>query len=166
MTLYYIAMEFELHDVKFNYENGNIYRLYEYKKGYEWKELKKELTKDGYIRFIFGVNYKYYRFSLHRIVYWLHNRDWDIFDSCRNNAIDHIDGNRLNNNIENLRVVTCQENNFNMTRAKGYTWDKNRNKWKASIKLNRKSINLGHFDNEIDAHNAYLEAKKKYHIIR
>ena len=159
-------MEFELHDVKFNYEYGNVYRCHHLKKGDEWKELKILIGNNGYKRFEFMINKKRYRFSLHRLVYWLHNPEWDIMDSSRDNAIDHIDGNRLNNNIENLRVVTCQENNFNMTRAKGYTWDKNRNKWKASIKLNRKSINLGHFDNEIDAHNAYLEAKKKYHIIR
>ena len=159
-------MEFELHGIKFNYEYGNVYRLYHLKKGDEWKERKIQRDTNGYKRFQFMINKKIYSFSLHRLVYWLHNPEWDIMDSSRDNAIDHIDGNRLNNNIENLRVVTCQENNFNMTRAKGYTWDKNRNKWKASIKLNRKSINLGHFDNEIDAHNAYLEAKKKYHIIR
>tara|TARA_R110002153_G_scaffold267790_1_gene432137 strand:+ start:343 stop:819 length:477 start_codon:yes stop_codon:yes gene_type:complete len=156
-------MEFELHDVKFNYEYGNVYRCYHLKKGDVWKERKIQSDGNGYKRFQFCVNKKIYSFSLHRLVYWLHNPEWDIMDSSRDNAIDHIDGNRLNNNIENLRLVTQQENNWNQTRAKGYTWNKGR--WQSKLKLNNKTINLGRFDNEEDARNAYLEAKKKYHII-
>ena len=157
-------MEFELHGVKFNYEYGNIYRLYHLKKGDEWKELKISISNRGYTYFNFGKNKKQYRFSFHRIVYWLHNPDWDIMDSSKDNSIDHIDGDKLNNNIENLRLVTNQENCFNRTRAKGYYLFKG--KWKADITLNSKTIYLGLFDNELDAHNAYLEAKKKYHIIK
>ena len=159
-------MEFELHGVKFNYENGNIYRLWNYKKGDEWKEIQKQKKGRGYDGIQFMVNKKHYNLFIHRLVYWLHNPDWDVLDTSRNNAIDHIDGNPLNNNIENLRVVTNQQNQWNRTRAKGYIWDKKRNKWRAKITLNNKTINLGIFDNEDDARNAYLDAKKKYHIIR
>jgi len=160
-------MEFELYGVKFNYEYGNVYRLWNYKKGDEWKEIKKMDSGNGYICFMYMVNNKRHSLYIHRLVYWLHNPEWDIFDSSiKNNSIDHIDGNPLNNNIENLRLVTHQENHFNMTRAKGYNWDKKNKKWKAQIKLNDKTKHLGRFDNEEDARNAYLEAKKKYHIIR
>jgi len=158
-------MEFELHGVKFNYEYGNIYRLYHLKKGDEWKERKLQKL-EGYKRLEFSVNKKIYRFKLHRLVYWLHNPHWDIYNSSTNNSIDHIDGNTLNNNIENLRLVTHQQNQWNQTRAKGYSWCKKWNKWCAKIKLNTKNKHLGYFDNEDDAHNAYLEAKKKYHIIK
>ena len=159
-------MEFVLHGVKFNYENGKIYRFYELKKGDEWKEIKIQSAGNGYKRFKFYVNKKLYTFRFHRLVYWLHNRDWDILDSSiKNNSIDHIDGDKLNNNIENLRLVTHQENQWNRTHAKGYYWFKKSKKWRAEIRLNSKPIHLGLFDNEIDAHNAYLEAKKKYHII-
>lgn len=158
-------MEFELHGVKFNYEYGNVYQLYHLKKGDEWKERKTQISNKGYKRFEFMINKKRYNFSLHRLVYWLHNREWDILDSNQDNSIDHIDGDKLNNNIENLRLVTNQENCFNRTRAKGYSWNKNKKKWMADINLNGKTIYLGLFDNEIDAHNAYLEAKKIYHII-
>jgi len=159
-------MEFELHGVKFNYEYGNIYRLYHLKKGDEWKEIKIQSDGKGYKRLQFRINKKIYQFSLHRLMYWLHNRHWDIMDSSTNNSIDHINGDKLNNNIENLRVVTQQENNWNRTRAKGYNWDKKNKKWRANIKLNDKTIYLGYFEKEEDARNAYLEAKKKYHIIR
>tara|TARA_R110000868_G_scaffold120488_1_gene320012 strand:- start:168 stop:641 length:474 start_codon:yes stop_codon:yes gene_type:complete len=156
-------MEFELHGAKFNYEYGNVYRLYEYKKGHEWKERKIEFEK-GYYYFRFLIKKKTYKIRLHRLIYWLHNPHWDIFDSTMDNFVDHIDGNPSNNNIENLRLVTNQENGFNRTKAKGYSRFKN--KWRADIHLNSKTIYLGLFDNELDAHNAYLEAKKKYHIIK
>ena len=77
--------------------------------------------------------------------------------------IDHIDGHKLNNAVNNLRIVTHQQNNWNQTRAKGYC--KQGNKWHAQIRINRKAIYLGLFDNEIDARNAYLNAKRLYHII-
>ena len=159
-------MEFVLHGVKFNYEYSNIYQLYEYKKGHEWKERKMAKDGNGYKRIEFMVNKKKYLFGLHRLVYWLHNPDWDIMDSNQDNSIDHIDGDILNNNIENLRLVTNQENQWNRTRAKGYSWKKKINKWESQIKFNGKCIYLGLFDKKEDARNAYLAAKNKYHIIK
>ena len=160
-------MEFELHDVKFNYEYGNVYRCHHLKKGDVWKEIKITYWEgNGYKCFEFRVSNKRYNFKLHRLIYWLHNPDWDIFDSSMENHIDHIDGDKLNNNIENLRLVTNQENQWNRTKAKGYSRCKNSKKWRADIRLNCKNIYLGLFDKEVDAHNAYLDAKKKYHIIK
>ena len=158
-------MEFVLYGVKFNYEYGNVYRLYHLKKGDEWKEIK-FTNWQGYMVFRFQLNKKRYSFGFHRLIYWLHNRDWDILDSNKDNSIDHIDGNPLNNNIENLRVVTNQENHFNETRAKGYCWNKTAKKWVSHIRLNGKTKYLGLFDKKEDAHNAYLDAKKIYHIIK
>jgi hypothetical protein len=156
-------MEFVLHGVKFNYEYGNVYQLYEYKtKPHEWKERKILINNKGYKSIEFNIKNKRYCFKLHRLMYWLHNREWDILDSNQDNSIDHIDGDKLNNNIENLRLVTHQENQWNRTRAKGYTWNKKDKKWRAQIQLNGKVKHLGNFDNENDARNAYLEAKKKY----
>ena len=102
--------------------------------------------------------------ALHRVIYYAHNQDWNIHDSSINNFIDHIDGDKTNNDIRNLRVVTHQQNSFN-TRAKGYSWNKQKKKWMAQINLNQKHIHLGYFVTEEEAHNAYLEAKKIYHIM-
>jgi hypothetical protein len=160
-------MEFELHGAKFNYEYGNVYQCYHLKKGDVWKERKLSINNKGYKFCQFMINKKRYTILLHRLVYWLHNPHWDIFDSSiKNNSIDHIDGDRQNNNIENLRVVTNQENHWNRKNAKGYTWSKRDNKWESKITLNAKHIYLGIFDNEEDARNAYLDAKEKYHIIK
>lgn len=79
--------------------------------------------------------------------------------------IDHKDGNRSNNRIDNLREVTYQQNHHNRTTAKGYCFNKTRNKFISQIMLNNKNIYLGRFDTEQEARQAYLDAKKIYHII-
>ena len=77
-------------------------------------------------------------------------------------VVDHIDRNKLNNQITNLRWVTQQQNNMNSTirtgtssQYKGVTLSKKANKWRAYIMLNRKLIHLGYFDTEEDAARAY-----------
>ena len=82
----------------------------------------------------------------------------------KKDMVDHIDGNTQNNNIINLRIVTNQENQFNNT-CFGVSLRKDNNKYRARIRLNNKLIDLGTYENEKDARNAYLEAKKKYHVI-
>lgn len=77
--------------------------------------------------------------------------------------IDHIDGNPLNNSLDNLRVVTHQQNQWNRTKAKGYY--KQAEKWRAEIRLNNKNIYLGLYKTESEAHTAYLKAKLIYHKI-
>jgi hypothetical protein len=79
--------------------------------------------------------------------------------------IDHINGIRDDNRICNLRSVTHQKNQWNATKAKGYTWNKRVNKWKSQITINNKKIYLGYYDDENDARQAYLKAKEQYHII-
>lgn len=78
--------------------------------------------------------------------------------------IDHIDGDRLNNNINNLRIVNHQQNCFNRTTAKGYYIMPN-NKFKAIIGLDCRTIYLGIYNTEEEARQAYLNAKIIYHPI-
>ena len=161
-----ISMEFELHGVKFKYEDGVMYRWYDYvRKGKYWKHIKLAKYKNGYMRLQFEVNTKVYTIKIHRLVYWLHNPNWDIFDSSQDNSIDHIDGDTTNNDIENLRVVTTMKNQWNRTRAKGYSWNKRRKKWVSKIVVKNESIFLGYFELQEDARQAYLDAKEIYHII-
>ena len=136
------------------------------KKGNEWKLKKFSFNTHGYLQtgFYFEKN-KMTKIYKHRLVFFAYNNDFDIFrKSTTENMIDHIDKNPLNNFIENLRLVTRQQNTFN-TNAKGYYWDKNAKKWKAQIHLDRKSKYLGYFETEQEAREAYLKAKKIYHII-
>jgi hypothetical protein len=78
--------------------------------------------------------------------------------------IDHINRNKTDNRICNLRNLTNQQNAFN-TPAKGYYLCKTTNKWRAQIVLNQKHICLGRYNTEEEARNAYLKGKEKYHII-
>lgn len=87
-----------------------------------------------------------------------------MITNCPNGmVVDHINHDTLDNRKCNLRVITSQENNFN-TRAKGYSWRKDKNKWAAYIRLNGNLKHLGYFDIESDARDAYICAKRLYHI--
>ena len=131
----------------------------------DWFKRKISLYIDkitGYKKYKVNIGNKNYVLS--RVIYKAHNNDWDITDSSRSNLIDHININSLDNRIENLRILTHQQNQFN-TNAKGYYWHKKKNNWIAKIRVNSKEIYLGSFTEEKDARQAYLEAKKIYHII-
>jgi hypothetical protein len=79
--------------------------------------------------------------------------------------IDHINGVKDDNRICNLRSVTNQQNQWNRKTAKGYYFNKEKNKWQSNIRVNNKTIYLGRYNTEEDARAAYLAAKEKYHKI-
>lgn len=107
----------------------------------------------GYlVRMIDG---NYYR--EHRLIYMYHHG----IDPGKKH-VDHIDGNPLNNKIDNLRLVTKRQNNQNNNVAKGYTWDKIHGKYKSRIKYRGKVISLGYFTCPLLAHQAYNDARQKY----
>ena len=126
----------------------------------KWNQLTIGTQTHGYKTIYINKKQK----LLHRFIYYAHNQEWNISDGSTNNYIDHIDGDKVNNDIRNLRVVTCQQNSFN-TRAKGFYWNKRDKKWMAKIGINKKQICLGYFHTEEEARNCYLEAKEKYHIM-
>lgn len=108
------------------------------------------LTKEGY--------YRTSKQLVHRLVWLLH------YGKLPTNDLDHINGNRMDNRIENLRETTRGLNTQNRKEAKGYTYFTNRSKpWNARLKVNYKFINLGYYETEKEAHEAYLSAKRKYH---
>ena len=79
--------------------------------------------------------------------------------------IDHINGIKIDNRICNLRSVTHQQNMCNRQNAKGYYFNNNKRKFRSQIQIDCKTIHLGYFNTEEEARNAYLNAKKIYHII-
>mgnify|MGYP001593425534 CR=1 FL=1 len=82
---------------------------------------------------------------------------------------DHIDGNRLNNQKNNLRICSQKKNAMNRTKQtassssqyKGVYWCKIVEKWRANIGFKRKKIHLGNFDCEMEAAKKYNEYAKK-----
>jgi hypothetical protein len=136
------------------YRNGTILRFH--------KQLKKWNVCYGYKN-----STKYLQIEIDDKTYKMHRilaHAFRILDLHSPLKIDHRDRNPSNNCIFNLRPATQQQNTFN-TNAKGYHWKKNNKKWQAVICINGKKIYLGLFDTEEDARQAYIEAKKKYHIL-
>jgi hypothetical protein len=115
-------------------------------------------TGSGYIKHTCNATKKTLR--LHRFVYELAHGSIPV-----GLQIDHIDGNRTNNYLCNLRVVSHQHNQWNHTKAKGYYWNKQSKKWMAYIYLNDNQKYLGCFNTEAEARQAYLDAKAIYHVI-
>ena len=113
---------------------------------------------NGYINLGIRYNKKQYHLFAHQFAYYM--KYGKIVKQ-----IDQIDGNRSNNKIDNLREVTNQQNSHNRTKAKGYFFNKKTNKFQSTIVVNYKTIYLGSFNTEQEARQAYLDAKKIYHII-
>ena len=152
-----------INDTRVKFEDGEIYSFIKRgsSKVCKWCLIKGCKNSAGYHNMT--INRKIY--GKHRVMYKLHNPDWDMTDICSLNYIDHIDRDPLNNNIENLRCVSQTQNCYNKD-SKGYYWHKASKKWLAQIRYGKGLQKyLGIFEVEEDARNAYLDAKLIYHII-
>jgi hypothetical protein len=133
-----------------------------------WNISKQNVKKDtecgtidthGYkVVFINGKNYK-----THRLIFL-------YFHGFMPKYIDHIDGDRLNNDISNLRACTHLQNNYNSkirkdntSGIKGVHWHKPTNKWTAQCRVAGKHKTLGYFDNIEDATKVLQEFRKVNH---
>lgn len=117
------------------------------------------MTSNGYLL----IRIKQKSTMAHRIVFLWHHGYLPEQD------IDHIDGNRTNNRIENLREATRSQNNANSKIArnntsgyKGVQWCKATRKWRAVIWINNKRKCLGRHIEIEDAAKAYHEAAVAY----
>lgn len=120
-------------------------------------ELVGHVSADGYLKFSLQKTL----YLVHRVVWLYHFGVWPVF-------IDHINGTRDDNRIENLRnVENASENQRNLsgrydskTGHSGVSWCKRSNKWRAYININRGQIYLGVFE-EFDDALAARKAKAK-----
>lgn len=83
--------------------------------------------------------------------------------------LDHINGRRDDNRLENIRLALGFENTANTARhadstsgVKGVSWDKRRKKWEARICIKGNQKHLGYFLNVIEAEAAYLAAAEEH----
>ena len=130
-------------------DNGEVYNLRNGK-------IMRQKDNQGYLTVKLCKNGKPKEFRVHRLVYQAFIGELDNLL-----VIDHIDGNRHNNNVSNLRQIHTRENT---SRAKehqfgqGVHFLKNRNKYTSTIQINCISYHLGCFDTAIEAEDAYLVA--------
>jgi len=139
----------------FEYKDGHLYWLSSRGNAKAGSKAG-SITKDGY----WYLQYDKRQIYAHRVVWEMHNGE--IPDGL---CVDHINTNKSDNRLCNLRLVTVKENGYNRN-AKGYCLDKVTNKWKAYIKRDGVVYHLGYFEKESDAALAYAEAKKQYHVIK
>lgn len=104
------------------------------------------------------------RIRSHRIAWALFYGEWP------EDQIDHINRIKSDNRIENLRKATNSQNGKNLpiksnntSGCPGVCFDKINNKWRATIKVNYKTISLGRFVDFADAVTARKDAEIKYY---
>jgi len=115
-----------------------------------------------YYKMAFWKNNKTHQLLLHRLFFYWHH-------GYLPKILDHKDTNSQNNQIENLRELTDSENKRNTNKKKnctskykGVSLDKHSKKWRVHIRINGKTIQIGTFNNEDDAGQAYNDAVRKY----
>lgn len=135
-----------------------------------WKKSKFP-KKVGAMAGAFSQFDKYWRIVIcgktllaHRIIWFLHRNRFPEAD------LDHIDNNKLNNKIENLREATRSQNNMNTpptkrntSGVKNVSFHKRQKKWQVRVQVNRKMINFGYCEDLELAELVAVEAREKYH---
>lgn len=94
-----------------------------------------------------------------------------VVGSWPENQVDHINMVRNDNRWANLRESTAAQNKQNIrthpansiSKCLGVSWHKRNSLWRARIRINGRSTNLGYFSTKDAAHLAYVEAKRKFH---
>lgn len=114
----------------------------------------------------------YLKISIDGYIYSAHRLVWLWFHGCHpSGEIDHIDRDKMNNKISNLRIVSrsvnmqnhVYANKNNISGLRGVHMDKRRNRWVAAITINGRNKTIGSYQNKEDAHHAYLKAKMVIH---
>jgi hypothetical protein len=109
------------------------------------------------VGWIDAYGYKHFKlknknYKCHRVAWLLHYGEWP------KGQIDHINGIRTDNRIENLRDVTQVQNSYNKaphknssSKYRGVGWDKKKKKWRAMIRKDGRFHHIGYFDCEKEA---------------
>jgi hypothetical protein len=104
-------------------------------------------------------------YKAHRLAWLYEHGKWP------DGLIDHINGNKSDNRLCNLREVNNSGNAQNIRRPNrrnksgflGVIWFQN--KWRANITVNKKTIWLGDYSTPEEAHSAYISAKRAHHNV-
>jgi len=161
-------MEVKIGDRRFKMIDGKVYIVRFSCLGVEVKSGKFTPIKfcdhsDGYNQCSLKLDGRQIKLYEHRLVWKLANPDWDLFDSSKDNFIDHKNRNKKDNRLENLHLVNQRQNTWNRD-AKGFHLVSS-GKYEAKLMVDGVQKYLGTFATEEEAHSSYLQGKIKYHPI-
>lgn len=139
----------------YNKETGELLWKYRPKRFYKESLVAGCINTLGYVQ----VSYQKKQYLAHRLI-------WEIvFGEPPAGWIDHVDGDRSNNRIENLRIATPKQNSWNRkanrgtsSKFKGVYYYKNYDKWYTRYS----STHIGYFDTEEQAAKAYDDFVSKF----
>ena len=154
-------MEITQHSVKdlFDYRDGVLYWKIRPSNRIKINDKVGSLNNRGYL----GTKINEKKYSNHRIIFLM-------FHGYLPKFIDHIDGNPLNNKIENLRGASLTQNQYNSrisarnkSGVKGVSWAKRDKKWLARVSVNGKNKSFGSY-HDIEVAKFIAETMRyKYH---
>ena len=146
-----------------------LHEMFEYRDGTLYRKISLGRTKAGdKVGFVnnkgyIAVNIDKQCISLHRLIWMMQHGEMPIL-------IDHIDGDRQNNRIENLRLASRYGNaqnkrmhKNNTSGVKGVHWHKKAKKWRGCVYANGKRNYLGFFENLEDANEFVCLAREMLH---
>ena len=147
--------------ISYNPETGVFTRLVGRRGGGKVGDIVGSINGSGYVRIC--VDYRSYQG--HRLAWLYVHGVWPI------DQIDHINGQRDDNRICNLRDVTRAQNMRNQRRPSvnnssgflGVSWSKEKLSWVAQITINGRTRSLGKYSDPAVAHQVYLKAKRELH---
>jgi hypothetical protein len=112
----------------------------------------------------------YRQITINGVLYRTHRLIWLFHHGFLPDFIDHINGNKLDNRIENLRPASKTENNRNAklrqdskSQVKGVSWSKEVKKWRVQVWACGKQRDFGCYEDIEFAELVAIEARNKYH---
>jgi len=145
-----------------DYKVSNLGRVKSLK-FYKRKILKQTLSTNGYFYLNLLREGKPFRRKVHQLVAIAFLGHTPCGFTL---VVDHINHDKQDNNVENLRITTQRGNCSNRkvkgkSKYVGVSWSKHKGKWHSKIKINGKTNHLGYFTNELEASNAYQQKLKE-----
>lgn len=143
-----------------------LHQVFEYKNGHLYWKINKQGINAGNKAGTIDYSRPYVRITLHGKKYQEHHLIFLMFYGVLPKQIDHVNNIKNDNRIENLRVCTHSENQCNTKPKnlhKNVSFYKKTKKWQVQIKVNKKTLHFGYFDNLELADLVAHEARDLYH---
>jgi len=147
----------ECHEL-FEYKDGTLY----------WKESRGSVKTGDEVGTVSGGGYLQVRINkikvmVHRVIYFMLTGEQPA-------TLDHVDGCRTNNRIENLQMVTQSQNlmkskkySSNTSGVTGVYLCSSTGRWQARISISKRLTHLGYYETFEEAVRVRKDAEKKYY---